>query len=499
MVGINERLKRCLPRLGRAASYVRKRRKRFTLLLLLMAHTLGALCSVQAIMTTRTSQGAIAWAVSLNTFPYFAVPAYWVFGRSKFEGYVLQRRHNQDMGAPVFGEFVRQAEQRGFVAADTRGDRSMLDRLTRLPATTGNDVELLRDGDAIFASIFAGIDQARHYVLVEYYIVRDDQLGKRLKQHLTQALGRGVRVSFIYDEVGSAGLPDAYVAELRRAGAEVLAFNSMKGITNRFQINFRNHRKIVITDGRTGWVGGANFGDEYTSGHGKATPLLDTALKVTGPAVQAIQVAFEEDWLWASNELLELDWSPQAAPSGTDQAMRCIASGPADRLETCVLYFLHLINSATTRLWISSPYFVPDVQIVSALKLAALRGVDVRILMPDKSDSRLIDLSGWAFVPSLQAVGVQIHRHTRGFLHQKVILVDSDLACVGTANFDNRSFRLNFEITAFSTDGGFVQQIADMLRRDFKGAREANVGDFTGRSFLFRAVCRAARLFAPVQ
>lgn len=496
---LKQRLKQRFWRLGRATGYVRMRRKRFTALFLFVTHILGALTSVQALMTARTSQGAIAWAVSLNTFPYLAVPAYWVFGRSKFEGYVKQRRGTDGKGAPVVGDFIRRADRSGLIAPDTGGDKQLLDRLARLPATTGNDVELLRGGDAIFPSILEGIDRARNYVLVQYYIVRDDDLGKRLKRHLIAAMARGVKVKFIYDEVGSAGLPGNYLAELRGAGAEMLAFNSMKGITNRFQLNFRNHRKIVVTDGRMAWIGGANIGDEYTSGHQKMTALHDTAVKVTGPAVQTIQVSFEEDWLWASDRLLELEWTPEPAPAAANKTVRCIASGPADRLETCTLYFLHLINSATTRLWISSPYFVPDEQIVSALKLAALRGVDVRILVPDKGDSRLIDLSGWAFVPQLGAVGVKIHRHTRGFLHQKVILVDSDLATVGTANFDNRSFRLNFEITLEVRDRAFAGQVVAMLEKDFADARRVAPGEPDDRGFLFRFGVRAASLLAPIQ
>ena len=168
----------------------------------------------------------------------------------------------------------------------------------------------------------------------------------------------------------------------------------MKGITNRFQLNFRNHRKTVITDGRTAWVGGVNIGDEYTGADKELSPWHDTMVKITGPAVQTIQVAFWEDWLWASDRQIALQWEPEAAPSGARKTVLCLPSGPADPLETCTLYFLQLINSATTRLWIASPYFVPDEQLVTALELAALRGVEIRILVPDKGDNPLVDLSG---------------------------------------------------------------------------------------------------------
>lgn len=496
---MKERLKGSFPRLASAARYVCHRRKRFIALFLTVAHTAGALTSVQAIMSTRTAQGATAWAISLNTFPYLAVPAYWVFGRAKFEGYVKTRRSDDGKTAPAVEEFRRMAIRDGFIAPGYGKGVNLVERLARMPATTGNDVELLREGDAIFPSIFAGIDEAKSYLLVQFYIVRADKVGEKLKQHLLAASRRGVKVKFIYDEVGSLGLSDEYISELTAAGAEVLPFRSTKGVSNRAQLNFRNHRKVVVADGRVAWVGGANIGDEYTSGHEKVSALHDTMVKVTGPAVQTIQVSFREDWLWVSGNLLELEWDPEAAPSGANKTVLCLPSGPADRFETCALYFLHLIQTAEKRLWISSPYFVPDEQIVTALVIAALRGVEVRILIPDKSDSRLIDLSGWAFADRLAMAGVKIYRHGDGFMHQKVILVDLRLATVGTANFDNRSFRLNFEITLEISDPAFAGQVETMLEKDFADSRLVKPGELAEKSFLFRFGVRAANLLSPIQ
>ncbi len=503
MMGTIARMKQRLgflfPRVTRIGRSILSVRRKYSISLLVIAHTLGALTSIQAIMSTRTSQGAIAWAISLNTIPYIAVPAYWVFGSSRFDGYVDQRRKNEAQGIPIVDQFVQEATEGGFIATTPSTNDALVTRLTRIPTTRGNSVKLLRDGDAIFSSILDGIDQAEEYVLVQYYIVRDDDLGRRLKRHLLEAVARGVKVRFIYDEIGSTGLPDSYVKELRDAGAEVFAFNQRSGLTNRFQLNFRNHRKIVVADGRSTWVGGANIGDEYTSGFKKAPNLHDTIVKVTGPAVQSVQVSFSEDWLWASGETLDLEWSPRKAPGGDDVTVRCVPSGPADRLETFTLYVLHLIQSSKSRLWISTPYFVPDEQIVSALKLASMRGVDVRILIPDKSDSQMVDLSGWAHVERLLDCGVEFHRHAPGFLHQKVILIDSDLATVGTANFDNRSFRLNFEITMEIRDPTFAAEVAAMLEKDFGNSRLVAKGELAERGFLFSFGVRSSSLLAPIQ
>lgn len=488
------------PRLARVAAYVGKRRKRSLAVVLMLAHVAGALTSIQAVMTARTAQGATAWAVSLNTFPYVTVPAYWVFGRSKFDGYISKRRGDQTQSHPIVGGFVEMAKREKFITPDeAREGGRVVERLARLPATGGNEVQLLRNGDAIFPSIFEGIGQAKSYVLVQFYIVRDDALGRRLQQGLIDAAHRGVKVHFVYDEIGSHGLPESYLERLRQAGVEILPFNSRKGITNRFQLNFRNHRKLVITDGRTAWTGGANIGDEYNDGDRRLTPWHDTMVKVRGPAVQAVQVSFWEDWLWASGKLLNLEWDPEPAPGGTSQRVLCIPSGPADELETCTLYFLQLINSAKTRLWIASPYFVPDEQIITALELAALRGVDVRILVPEKCDSALVDLSGWAYVERLGKVGVGFYRHQDGFMHQKVSVVDSGLATVGSANLDNRSFRLNFEMTVEVRDEAFASEVAAMLEQDFAKARRVDPKEPAENGFWFRLKVRAANLLSPIQ
>lgn len=483
--------------LDRCVEYVRPRRKRFVALLVAVAHVTGALASVHAVMETRTPQGAVAWAVSLNTIPYVAVPLYITFGRSKFNGYVKKRQEKIEETDPLVRRLIERVHAENFTVPDAKA-MPLLEGLAKLPATIGNDVRLLKNGETIFPSIFAGIDQARDYLLVQFYIVRDDGLGRKLQGHLISAAQRGVRVYFLYDEIGCYQLPRRYLNTLRDAGVAVYAFNSTQGRANRFQINFRNHRKIVVADGRYAWVGGANVGDEYMGRHPRLTPWRDVMVKVEGPAVQLVQVPFLEDWFWASGELPEMDWSLRAAASGTSSAVLSLATGPADRFDTCALYFLNAINSATRRFWIASPYFVPDQQIVSALQLAALRGVDVRILVPEDCDHALVRLAGWSFVAPLERAGVQIYRHTNGFLHHKAMLVDTETSAIGTANFDNRSFRLNFELTLQVRDRRFAQEVEAMFLDDFADSRLSSARELEARSFPVRLAVRIARLLAPL-
>jgi cardiolipin synthase len=468
--------------------------------LAVVVEVLGVLTAVHAIMGARTAQGAIAWALSLVMFPYIALPFYWVFGRNKFEGYVDARRARDTELHHIGREAVRRAMEDGLVTLGDGPGRNVLVLLAAMPFTHSNRVDLLVDGSATFGAIFEAIDAAEDYILVQFFIVHDDQLGRELKSHLIRKANEGVRVFFLYDEIGSHKLPWSYIHELEDAGVTIRPFHSTRGSRNRFQINFRNHRKIVVVDGRVAFVGGLNVGDEYMGRNKKIGPWRDTHVGIQGPAVHAVQMSFVEDWYWATRETLPLDWQPRAAPDG-HQDILVLPTGPADDLETCGLFFIHMINSAKQRLWIASPYFVPDQHVISALQLASLRGVDVRIMLPEHPDHKLVYLSSFSFLEEAEKGGVRIKifRYQPGFMHHKVVLVDDHLAAVGTANLDNRSFRLNFEITALVDNHEFAGQVEAMLRRDFENCKLAAREDLTQRRWWFKVAVRVARLMSPLQ
>lgn len=457
-------------------------------------HVLGFTTALNALMTVRTSQGTIAWVVSLLTFPVLSVPAYWIFGRSKFRGYVALRGQLDSRLAEA-RERIRE-KLRPFVVESPQGaPAAAAARLAKLPYLKPNSVELLIDGERTFASILEGIDAAKAYVLVQFYIVRDDVLGKQLKEKLKAAAKRGVKTWFLYDEIGSSRLGE-FTKELANAGVAVSAFQSTRGSGNRFQLNFRNHRKIVVVDGHSGWVGGHNVGDEYLGRDPKFPNWRDTHVKISGPAVLQLQLSFLEDWHWAQSEILELPWEPRAAG---DTTVLVAPTGPADTLETCSLLFQQAIQGAKKRFWIASPYFVPDQATIAALLLASLRGVDVRILIPEKPDNKLVYYSAYAFLGPLLDQGIKIYRYQPGFLHEKVFLIDDHGAGVGTANLDNRSFRLNFEVTAIIGDERFAKEMEHMFERDFESSRTMTAADVREKSLGFRLLARASYLTAPIQ
>jgi len=372
------------------------------------------------------------------------------------------------------------------------------ERLAGIPYLRGNGVDLLVDGNATFESILAGIDSAQSYILFQFFIVHDDEIGREVKDHLIRKARDGVRVYFLYDEVGSHDLPNSYKDELRAEGVEVFNFHTQKGPRNRFQLNFRNHRKVVVVDGAVAWIGGHNVGDEYLGRDPKFGHWRDTHVRITGPAALAAQLSFVEDWYWATGTILSLDWTPRPA-AGSDIPVLIVPSGPADDLETANLMFVHAINTARQRIWIASPYFVPDRSVVVALQLAGLRGVDVRILIPAKADHLLVYLAAFAYFEDAGAAGVKFYRYTDGFLHEKAMLIDDGVATIGTANFDNRSFRLNFEITGVVIDSAFAGQVEQMFEDDFRNARLVEGDELADKSFWFRLAARLAALTAPIQ
>lgn len=469
-----------------------------SLFFLILFHLLGLLSAFTAVMTARTSQGAIAWVISLITFPYLALPLYWFFGRSKFKGYTAARQKAEELVTQKLQNIVTHIEKYTPPPSSLKTLEKASQQLAKMPYLNANEVTLLIDGEKTFETILEGIRDAQKYILLEFYIVRDDILGMQIQKALIKQANNGVKIYFLYDEIGSYNLSKEYIDTMRKAGIVVYDFHTQKGVKNRFQINFRNHRKIVIVDGKSAWIGGHNIGDEYLSKNKKFGHWRDTHIKITGPSAITIQKTFIEDWFWAADSLIEnLQWIPTPAKNSNKKIL-IIPSSPADIVETASLMFLQAINAATKRIWISSPYFVPDSATIKALQLAGLRGVDVRILIPQKADHLLVYLAAFTYFQRASSTGVKFFRYTDGFLHQKVMLIDESHATVGTANLDNRSFRLNFEITALIADNAFATEIKQMLEVDFQNSYEVKIDEIQKQSFFFKLATHLARLTAPV-
>ena len=464
---------------------------------------LGLISSVHSILHTRTPQGAIAWAVSLNTVAIIAVPAYWVFGRSKFNGYVNAWR---DASLSIDDDLDRiNAEVNRFrvdnpaLVPEIRAVRELADS----PFVSGNSYDLLVDGQATYDSIHAGIEQAESYILFQFYIIRADRSGNRFKEQLIRKAQEGVRVYVLYDEVGSSQLPGHWIAEIRKAGIAVFPFNTRQGSRNRFQLNFRNHRTIVVVDVKVAWLGRLNVGDDYLGEDKKLSPWRDTHLRFEGPAALMAQGVFMSDWHWASRELIPaLNWEPQVAAELADgesgNNILVLQSGPADEHETASLFFTQALNLARQRIWIATPYFIPDEATMVALRLALLKGLDARIITPALNDNWFVRHASNVFLRELSKMGARIYFYDKGFMHQKVMLIDDRLGMVGTVNFDNRSFRLNFEITAALAGPEFNAELEAMLLEDLANSVDAGPDYFSEPSLWESLKARGSALMAPL-
>ncbi len=490
-----------------------------------LLYVLGIASALEAVMTARTAQGAIAWIISLLTFPYLAVPCYFVFGRNKFHGYLAQREEIEKESIALVEKTSGTVAQHIIPGSGDSSFYTSLYELARMPATRGNCVELLINGEQTFDSIELGLKSAKKYILFQFYIIRDDQLGQRLGKIMVHKAGTGVKVKVLYDEIGSRGFHrTALCREMESAGIEVEAFNTTKSSpprpskkdtpdnqpgpddqdtrvgrprSNRFQLNFRNHRKVVVVDGLVAWIGGHNVGDEYLGLSKKIGHWRDTHTRVEGPAVLGAEIVFATDWLWATRRSLEIDWQSVSLDKG-DSNVLVFPSDPATQFEETGLMYHQLIVDARERIWIASPYFVPDRSIIAALQLAALRGVDVRVIIPDEPDGPIVAMANWSYTKELLPAGVKVYRYQGGFMHQKVLLMDQRTSGVGTANFDNRSFRLNFEITLLVDDEAFASKVSDMLEADIQHSMEVSMKDFEDKPFWFPLAMGIARLMSPV-
>ncbi|MFZ4776161.1 MAG: cardiolipin synthase, partial [Terrimicrobiaceae bacterium] len=466
-------------------------------LLTVCVEILGIFLALQAILIARTPQSAIGWALALVIVPVIAIPLFLVFGESMFTGYVRARTGESKPLAEALNATVRyldghRAEVRGLC-----GDGSKVaENISKLPPTNGNDVRLLIDGQATFDAIFHAIDAAGESVWVQFFIIHDDVLGREMSARLLAAAARGVECLVMFDQVGSKKLPPAWCDKLVRGGVKVQPFITNRQHGRHFQMNFRNHRKLVITDGSVAFVGGLNVGDEYMGRDKKFGPWRDTHMRIEGPSVAAFQMSFLEDWNYITKSLPEFRLRAKAAG---DAVVFPVASGPAEEWSVCPAVFLSVIQDAKHRLWLASPYLVPSSPLLYAICHAALRGVDVRIILPQMADHTLPWLSSFTYYPKLRAAGVKVWRYQPGFMHQKVLLADDDMAIVGSINLDYRSFMLNFELSAAVQSRAFAMDVERMFLADFDKSRPENLREFEAGSLAFRLKCRAAALMSPEQ
>ncbi|MFC4779423.1 cardiolipin synthase [Paenibacillus sp. GCM10023252] len=449
-----------------------------------------------------------AWIMVLFFIPIAGFVLYLIFGQK-----IRRRKLNKLLGSTqrIIEETVDKQKHQlmrhelAFNDPSMEGYRDMIYmnlRTSYALYTQNNSVAIFTDGPTKFDALFRDIEAATHHIHLVYYIVRNDDLGRRLVQALTAKAKEGVEVRFLFDHIGSFMLPSKFFNELKAAGGKVQAFFPSRIPYLNLKLNYRNHRKLVILDGGVGYIGGFNVGNEYLGLNKSFGAWRDTHLRMQGHAVQQLQAQFFMDWNLASAERSELGRS--YFPRGEEEeasgaiGVQVVASGPDTEAQQIKAAYIKMIHSAKHSVYLQTPYFVPDESLMDAMLIAAQSGVDVRIMLPDKPDHFFVYWATQSYIGELLAGGVRVYRYERGFLHAKTLVIDGKIASVGTANLDIRSFKLNFEMNAFLYDTATAEQLQRIFAEDMASSYELTMSMYATRPYLNRFKESVSRLLSPI-
>lgn len=457
--------------------------------------------AVWIILEKRPPLATLAWIFSLAWLPVVGFFVFWFIGPTHIRRKRSKRRIAfRRLSASPPDLSVLSGNPPGIPTIEPKKRQLMALALNsgEAPLTAGNTVTLLRNGAEKFPAIEEAIRAAQHHVHLAYYIFAEDEIGRRIRDLLIEKAKQGVHVRLLLDAVGSLELKRKFLKPFLDAGGEIAWFNVVTFPRLRPVWNFRNHRKIIVCDAKVGFLGGLNIADEYAGLDPELGAWRDTHMRVTGPAVRALQMIFTEDWHFAGGKhLTEKAYFVRPEEDG-QEIVQILASGPDGRWPSMQHLFFSLIAGAEDRLQITTPYFVPDEALMTALIAAALRGVDVQLLLPKKSDARLVAVVGRSYYDELLRAGVRIFEYLGGVLHAKTISVDGRVCVVGSANMDQRSLRLNFEVGAVMYSDRLATELEQMFELDLTLSREVTLEERQELRFPQKLAEASARLLSPL-
>ncbi|KUP07528.1 cardiolipin synthetase [Bacillus coahuilensis p1.1.43] len=451
-------------------------------------------------LENRNPTQTITWLIVLGSFPFLGFIFYLLFGRNYRKERMFKKKFILDQQVYQRYETGGNINQDHITTKLYHKHFNLADRITTSSLTYGTETKVLTNGDETFKEILYYLEQAEHHIHLEYYIVRHDTIGNDIKKVLIDKANKGVKVRFLYDAVGSWQLNKSYIIDLKEAGVEMVPFGPVKlpFLSNKF--NFRNHRKIIVIDGKIGFIGGLNIGDEYLGRVEQFGFWRDTHMIVKGEAVKTLQLIFVQDWYYMTNDSF---FTPgyihnEHLVAKEDGAVQIIAGGPDNEWSVIKNLFFSMITSAKKSVWIASPYFIPDEDIFSALKIASLSGIDVRIMIPKKPDKQIVWHASRSYFPELLEAGAKIYQYNKGFMHSKVLIVDEELASIGTSNMDMRSFHLNFEVNAFLYQTESTKALMNDFIEDLQNSEQLSYEEFSKRSIWIRIIESTSRLMSPL-
>ncbi len=468
------------------------------------------LVCLRIIYDTNNSIKTLAYLLFAVFVPFIGMGFYFFFGINYRNRKMYSKKliENTDTAKRLREELYHYTKQifdeSDAVLQDNKELAYMLLKDSMSPLTANNSVKLLVNGEIKFPEVLKALAEAKNHIHIEYYIYEDDDIGTTIGNFLIKKAQEGLEVRFIYDDFGSSSIRKKFVARLKANGVKAFPFFKISFLSFANRINYRNHRKIIVIDGHTAFVGGINVSDRYINKTEETEKLFwrDTHLRIDGPGVQYLQYLFLCDWNFCANKKLQINetFFPRERnfPKGENKIVQIAADGP-DSSRPVILYsLLQAINIATKEILITTPYFIPGESLLDALIIASMSGLSVKLLVPGKSDSVLVNSAAMSYYDDLLKAGVEIYQYTKGFVHAKTLVADRKIAVVGTANMDYRSFDLNFEVNAIVYDVATANELAHIFFEDIKDAQKIDKEKWENRPTLKKLWQKTARMISPL-
>ena len=437
----------------------------------------------------------IAWIMVLLFLPVIGLVFYFFFGQNvRKERLISKRSFISIARRPLRGYWRRPPSD---LPLECQSLASLFRRMNRSMPFGGNEVEVYTQGGDMLDSLLEFIRQARHHIHMEFYIFNDDTVGQRVREALISKAREGVKIRIMYDDVGCWHVSKCFFRVMKEAGIEVFPFLKVHFPIFSNRVNYRNHRKIAIIDGQTGFIGGMNLADRYLHGLSWGN-WRDTTIRIKGGAVQGLQTVFLMDWCFVTQKLInDPTYFPTIEAEGKSH-IQIVTSKPVGRWQEIMLGYLHAITGARRYIYIQTPYFMPTEQILTALQTAALSGVDVRIMLPWKGDSRIVQMCSRSYLRDMMEAGVKVLFYHRGFLHSKTLVIDDCISSVGSTNMDFRSFEYNFEANAFMYDSETASRLRHIFNEDEQYCAHISTQRWAKRSRWRKMEESIFRLLAPL-
>ena len=487
-------------------------------IILLIFYILSIIISIKLILENRDPSKTLIWILIFMIFPGIGILFYIVLGRNirslkinktsklannmKKDNLLFNIEEMSDL-ANIQSKMIKEGKLPNSENIDFRVLRvvSLLLNTGIFPFTINNKVDIYVDGNEKFKNLIKDIRNAKDHIHLEYFIIKDSEIGNIIKKELINKAKEGIKIRIIYDDVGCwrFWFHRKFFNEMKKYNIEIVPYLKGKiAIPVGSQINYRNHRKIVVIDGSIAYTGGINIGDEYVGKNKKFGYWRDTHIRIEGTSVYMLQMIFLTDWYYNKKEiLLEEKLFPKLDNKGNSM-MQIVASGPDSDWESMHYAYFYAISQAKKSIYIETPYFIPDDSLLRALKCAALMGVELKILFPKIADHKIVNSASYSYFQEILECGGKVYLYNKGFLHSKLIIIDDFMASTGSANMDLRSFKLNFEVNAFIYDEKVIKEMKKDFFKDLNNSEELDEIEFKNRKIDIKIKQSICRLFSPI-